>query len=256
MAFDFGIGQSILSAAALGDGTSMGVGLQEIADRYPAGGVATFLTNHDQPRAMTVLHGDQAAARQAAAALLTGPGVPFVYYGEELGMKGSKPDQEIRTPLPWTAGGPGFGFTTGTPWEPFAAGAETANVATEAADPTSLLSAYRDLIRLRAVEPELANGVVTRLETPHFDVAATLRTNGDRTAIVIQNLGDRPAEALALSLAAGPLCGFPAAAVAWASDGTSGPVEPPTVTAAGGLDGYVPLPVVAARSTVVLDLTP
>src|SRR3990172_9702397 len=80
MAFDFGLGSTIVGAARLGDATSLEGGLKEVADRYPGGGAATFLTNHDQPRAMTALRGDVGAAGLAAEALLTGPGIPFTYY--------------------------------------------------------------------------------------------------------------------------------------------------------------------------------
>jgi glycosidase len=257
MAFDFGLGSTIVSAARLGDATSLEAGLKEVADRYPGGGAATFLTNHDQPRAMTALRGDVGAAGLAAEALLTGPGIPFMYYGEELGMLGTKPDPEIRTPFPWTATGPGHGFTSGTPWEPFGAGADTANVESEDADPASLLSRYRALIRLRATEPVLATGSIFRLASSRRDVAATLRWSGGRGALMIQNLGDRPGEALAFALESGPLCGQPVATVVFTSSGsTVATALPPSVTPAGGLDAYVPLQVFPARSSVVIDLSP
>jgi glycosidase len=38
-------------------------------------------------------------AQTAASLLLTSPGVPFLYYGEEIGHTGSKPDENIRTPM-------------------------------------------------------------------------------------------------------------------------------------------------------------
>ena len=50
---------------------------------------------------------------------------------------GTKPDERIRAPMPWTAQAPGFGFTTGAPWEPFADDAAGIDVATEAADPAA-----------------------------------------------------------------------------------------------------------------------
>ncbi|MEO5918441.1 MAG: alpha-amylase family glycosyl hydrolase [Candidatus Limnocylindrales bacterium] len=256
MAFDFGIGPAILGATRLGDATTLTVGLQELAGRYPAGSAATFLTNHDQPRAMTELRGDTTAASLSAAALLTGPGVPFIYYGEELGMTGTKPDPDIRTPFPWTADAPGHGFTTGTAWEPFAAGAESANFATESGDPGSLLSIYRRLIKLRAADPALWAGSATRLEAAQRDVAVTLRWQGDHGALVIQNLGDRSAAGQALTLAAGPICGEPHASIAFASEaGYSEVPGDPDVTMAGGLEGYVPLAEIPARSTVVVNLT-
>ena len=39
--------------------------------------------------------------RVAAAMLLTLPGHPFIYYGEELGMRGVKPDPDLREPMRW-----------------------------------------------------------------------------------------------------------------------------------------------------------
>lgn len=258
MAFDFGIGPAALGAARLGDATTLTVGLEEIAARYPAGGVATFLTNHDQPRTMTELRGDQLAAGLVAEALLTGPGVPFIYYGEELGLRGTKPDETIRTPFPWTAADPGHGFTTGTPWEAFAPDPQIANVDVESADPASLLSRYRALIRTRTAEPALAHGGLWRLDAARGDLAVTLRWQGDRGAIVIQNLGGRPADSPALKLDSGPLCGHPRAAVIFRSgqDADNGSVPSPIITPQGGLNGYVPLPLVPPWSTVVVDLIP
>ncbi len=64
---------------------------------------ATFLTNHDQNRVMSQLGGDVNKAKLAAFLLLTSPGTPFIYYGEEIGMQGKKPDENIRLPMQWTS---------------------------------------------------------------------------------------------------------------------------------------------------------
>ena len=64
---------------------------------------ATFLTNHDQERVAS--RAPRRSATEIGLAgrmLLAGPGVPFVYYGEEIGLTGEKPDERIRTPMPWT----------------------------------------------------------------------------------------------------------------------------------------------------------
>jgi hypothetical protein len=131
----------------------------------------------------------------------------------------------------------------------------------QAADPASLLSAYRDLIRLRGTQPELADGTVARLEASRRDVAVTLRHSPAGAAVVIQNLGPDAAPDLALTLDDGTLCGSPRASIAYRSvgapgDGAGETVEPPRVTPRGGLDGWVPLPGIPARSTVVIDLSP
>ena len=80
-------------------------------------------------------------AKTAATLQLAFGGVPFIYYGEEIGMQGTKPDENIRRPMQWTAEG---GFTTGTPWNGYYEDYQERNVASQDADPDSLLNHYRD----------------------------------------------------------------------------------------------------------------
>ena len=82
----------------------------------PAERWSPFLRNHDQTRTLTELKGDVAKSRIAATLLLTLPGLPFVYYGEEIGMTGNKPDERLRTPMHWSRES-GIGFTKGTAWQ-------------------------------------------------------------------------------------------------------------------------------------------
>ncbi|HYK96078.1 MAG TPA: alpha-amylase family glycosyl hydrolase [Candidatus Dormibacteraeota bacterium] len=261
MAFDFEIGPEIGNAVAHGDAGSLLYAESGVQRAYTSGGAGTFLSNHDQPRIMTQLRDDTSAAAESAATLLTGPGTPFIYYGEELGMVGDKPDEQIRTPYPWTATGPGHGFTTGTPWEPFAPGADVANLATESADPASLLSTYRDLIRLREAHPALATGPLVQVDASDPHVAASLRveTNGERL-LVIQNLGQDRVADVSLSLQTGPLCTPVDAAVALYPASLAAPtaaaIPAPTLNAAGGFDAYRPLAILPGRSTIVLSLNP
>ena len=99
------------------------------------------LSNHDLVRHVTRYGGGDLGRRRglAVSALLFGlPGSPYLYQGEELGLDesdvpadrredpmflrtdGAEPGRDgCRTPLPWTAEPPGFGFTTGEPWLPF-----------------------------------------------------------------------------------------------------------------------------------------
>src|SRR6185503_15228405 len=98
---------------------------------------STFLRNHDQTRTLTALGGDVARAKMAVTLLLTLPGLPFVYYGEEIGMTGDKPDERLRTPMQWS-GDAGAGFTRGTPWESLQPDWATTNVAAQEGDASSL----------------------------------------------------------------------------------------------------------------------
>jgi alpha-amylase len=254
--FDFEIGPAIANAVSHGDAGSLGQSLASIGEAYPDGGAATFLSNHDQSRIMTQLRGDAAAAAQSAATLLTAPGTAFVYYGEELGLSGDKPDERIRAPLPWTAAGPGFGFTSGSPWEPFGDGAAQANVAAESADPGSLLSTYRDLIHLRAAHPALASSPIVAMDSSDRHVLATLRVGGDERLVVIQNLATEAADGVTLRLASGALCEPLRGRVIYPATLATAEVAAPTVTATGGIRDWVPLPSIQARATVVLEVSP
>ncbi|MEP6985713.1 MAG: alpha-amylase family glycosyl hydrolase, partial [Chloroflexota bacterium] len=93
MAFEFDLATAMLNSAK--SGTNGGVLPIETRSQklYPPNQYARFLTNHDQNRTMFELTGDVNKAKIAASMLLTGTGVPFIYYGEEIGMMGAKPDE-------------------------------------------------------------------------------------------------------------------------------------------------------------------
>jgi alpha-amylase len=258
LTFDFGRAGAFISALQNGRAAPITTALGETLDSWPANRQASFLTNHDQNRVMTQLNGDVASARLAAFMLMTGPGVPFVYYGEELGMLGSKPDERIRTPMQWTGDVPAGGFSTGRPWEALAADWQTANVATEDADPGSLLSTYRDEIALRHAHPALEEGRTWQVDGGGEPVAAWLRATPDETLLVIANVSDDVVGDYGLSLDSGPLCGAVQAGVVGGvpQGGAMPAAAAPTVTLPGGLDGYKPFTTLGPRSGYVLELEP
>lgn len=205
MNFNFPLAEEILGALEAGEAAGIGAKLEEMADLYPAGALdAPFLTNHDQKRLATQLGDDPVKMRTAAAILLTLPGAPFLYYGEEVGMQNGAggSDEFKRTPMPWD-GSPGGGFTTGKPWFGFAPGRETANVAAQTADPDSLLSDYRGLIRLRHASPALEKGTLTLLSPGNRStpVLAFVREGGGETVLVAHNVTASPATAGPYALA-------------------------------------------------------
>ena len=153
LAFEFDLASAILDAARSGAKDKLAYTLDNVAASYPHGRYATMITNHDQDRVASELDEDAARMKLAASILLTLPGVPFLYYGEEIGQVGEKPDEMIRNPMPWT-GGVNGGFTAaGRPWEPLQPGHQRRNVAAQDADPDSLLNHYRKLVRLRQAGP-------------------------------------------------------------------------------------------------------
>ena len=186
--FAFEVSNAILEAVRTGSAHKLLPPVLRLQRGLPADRWAPFLRNHDQTRTLTELGGDVARAKLAATLLLTLPGLPFVYYGEEIGMTGDKPDERLRTPMQWSRA-PSAGFTRGTPWEPLQPDSLTANVEAQDADPASLLNLYRRLIHLRAEHPALGAGALVPLVASNDAVAAYLRRAGDRVVLVVANLG-------------------------------------------------------------------
>jgi alpha-glucosidase len=163
------------------------------------------LGNHDEVRLATRI-GDQ-QTRIAAMLLMTLRGTPFIYNGDELGMR-SVPiarsqmrDSRVktmrshrysrdgaRTPMRWDSS-PGSGFTRSTtPWLPLGEDINPADVAQQQADRNSLLNLYRDLIALRRQTPALIGGEFVPLPTCR-DVLAYERHGGGQRLRVALNMG-------------------------------------------------------------------
>lgn len=160
---------------------------------------ATFLTNHDQNRVMSVFNGDVRKAKAAATLLLTSPGTPFIYFGEEIGMTGRKPDEDIRVPMQWSMD-ENAGFTTGTPWRSPNGDYQTTNVAAQSDDPNSLLRHYQSLIQLRKEHPALLLGNAALVDTGNPAVFALMRQSNHESVLILVNLGDETISDYTLSL--------------------------------------------------------
>jgi alpha-glucosidase len=169
----------------------------------PGGWPNWVLGNHDRPRIASRI--DAAQARVAAMLLLTLRGTPTIFYGEEIGMEDVPiPPAEVqdpaekrepgrglgrdpeRTPMLWD-GSAGQGFTTGTPWLRF--GAQDTNAAKQAADPSSTLSLYRNLIALRRQSPALLHGQVSHVAADG-DLLSYERHSDTQRLAVFLNLGE------------------------------------------------------------------
>jgi glycosidase len=249
--FAFEVADAILNAVRTGSSTGLLASALRLQGAVPNDRWSSFLRNHDQTRTLTVLDGDIQRAKLAASLLLTLPGVPFVYYGEEIGMTGDKPDPRIRTPMHWNLG-PAAGFTKGVPWEPLQADSLTANVEAMDSDPGSLLNLYRRLIHLRAQHPALGSAKLIPLDSGAETAVAYLRREGDRAALIVANLGATPLGGVALSSAEAVLPAGRYVAEALLGGGPGAPLE---VGADGRLRAYVPLSELAPLETYVFDLS-
>lgn len=187
-AFAFGFERAILQAVQ-GDTASV----QKVADffRNRPHRMATMLANHDifaGARIWDQLKGDTARYKLAAASYLLQPGIPFLYYGEEIGQAGvaGAGDVPIRAPMSWD-GSPNAGFTKGLkPFRPIAPNAARQNAAAGRADPDSLFQHYRGLLGLRKQYAALRSGSyeAVRVDGP---VLSFVRRSGGEALLVALN---------------------------------------------------------------------
>jgi glycosidase len=250
LGFEFNLPEAGGVSLQEADATALRSAMERVRGAYPDDQYAVFLTNHDMDRFMSVVGGDVTLGALGATYLLTSPGVPFVYYGEEVGLQGTKPDERIRTPMPWNDDPPGLGFTTGTPWEPPDPGYDRFNVAAETDAPGSLLSHYRTLIHLRNGSPALRFGDYAEVETGNRAVFAYLRSAGDDHVLVVLNFSPDPVTDYALDLATADLDGMRGVVT------VVGPgAVPPEITARGGFLAYRPVASLPGYAGLVVRLT-
>ena len=133
--------------------------------------------------------------------LLTLPGSPIIYYGDEIGMGDNVylgDRNGVRTPMQWSSDRNG-GFSTaaeGTLYLPVIAdpvyGYQAVNVAAQARQPASLLSTMRRLIAARRTSPVFGRGTIAFLRPRNQKVLAYLRRHGRETVLIVANLSGAP----------------------------------------------------------------
>jgi glycosidase len=149
------------------------------------------LSNHDEDRTMSKLGDDVAKAKVAAAVLLTMTGQPYIYYGEEIGMRGMKTggDENVREPFLWASGNDPYRTTWRTPQ--YNTESSVLPLARQQADETSLYSVYAQFIRLRNTYPALAKGDITYPDPANIpdELMIYTRQKDNQRIMVVHNLG-------------------------------------------------------------------
>jgi alpha-glucosidase len=184
---------------------------QHIAAVDGAGGWPVYvISNHDIVRSSDRYgdgrHNDQ-IAKVMAALYLTLRGTPIMYYGEEIAMKTTPPTRKEdvkdpigktgwpkekgrdgeRTPMQWDES-TNAGFSTGAPWLPVPSTYKTHNVADESKDPNSVLSLYKNVLKLRHTNQALLDGSYTPLNENDPNVLSYLRIYKDQVVLVALNM--------------------------------------------------------------------
>ncbi|MCA0452925.1 MAG: alpha-amylase [Chloroflexi bacterium] len=249
LAFEFDLSIAMLDSARRGTNEAVTPVQLRTLGLYPQGQYAPFLTNHDQYRLMQDQGKDPNKVKVAASMLLTGAGVPFLYYGEEIGMIGGKPDECIRTPMQWDDTLPNASFMLDKNCR---TNQDEYNVAVEDRDPDSLLNHYRALIHLRNDHAALRVGAFIPVASTAKELYSYIRRSSDETLLVVINLSKKEITDYGLSLEQSDLSGTQAGSLLMGE----GEVANMEILDEGGFNNYKPLATVAPFSTTVIKLDP
>lgn len=187
--FEFDLASAILNGVSNGNPTVISSQAETVMGAYPYLQFGTFLTNHDIDRVMNQMGQDEAKMKLASQLLLTLPGIPYLYYGEEIGMLGTKPDEDIRRPMQWD-NSTNAGFSDGSPWRSPYSDYPQKNVELQQKNPESLLNNYKDFISLRNEHEALRQGNYTTLSSENASTLSFLRNTEEDLVIVVSNLGN------------------------------------------------------------------
>lgn len=159
---------------------------------------ATMLSNHDQNRIGSVADGNINKLKIAANLLLTLSGNPYLYYGEEIGMKGKKPDENIREAFIWNKRSEDNDRTN---WRKpvYNTDSKTTPLKQQMEDENSLFNHYRRLIALRKSTPALSQISPPNLQKSGIlnkKIVSFIRSHQDGDVLVIQNITNEIVEVL------------------------------------------------------------
>ncbi len=194
--FNFSLAQAnglIASTAKGGNAGSLATYMEnyinEIRQRNPQAMLVSFIANHDTDRAAGFLPVTMGQGYVAASLNILTPGSPFIYYGEEIGMKGSRgganTDANRRLAMLW-----GDGDTvkdpTGTTYD--SASQTNGTVADQLPVSSSLYNHYKRLIQIRKANPEIAYGDFKALKL-EGNLGGFVSTLEDSSVVVLHNTG-------------------------------------------------------------------
>jgi glycosidase len=247
--FMFDLAADILGGIYSPDPSRIMKSYLDTLEYFPDQQFATFLTNHDQQRVASYYGGRLQPQKLAAFVYLTGPGTPYLYYGEEIGMTGGKPDELIRKPMQWSDQA-NAGFSDFESWQDLAKGWEETNVETENSDPESLLNWYKDLVNTRNQLPALQKGSYLPFSSSCRRLYTVARISEDQVVLVMANLGVQTIENCTISIEESPLSGTWKVESVWGES----PFSEITFSDNGTLSEFFVAPLLEGGQTLILTL--
>lgn len=207
--------------------------LSEWQDKLSEGWNSLYWSNHDQPRVVTRFGNDELyrveSAKMLGTLLHMMKGTPYIFQGEELGMKNvpfatfeeyqdietqyfsqlmeekGEPESYIkeslylksrdnaRTPFPWNGDiTDGYGFSTSEPWISYSSDNKVINAEAALEDKQSVFYYYKKLIALRHQLPIIVYGDYKLINKSDSNVYSYLRTYEEQTLLVVCSFDDKP----------------------------------------------------------------
>ncbi len=199
--FDFSGGEGIIAATVKGSSPASRFGKalmtteSALAQAHENAIDAPFYTNHDMARSCGYYVGKTAEDRvkMAGALNLLMGGNAFIYYGEELGMKGSGKDENKRAPMYWSDDRSAEGMCRG-PKDMDSFKMKYPSYEEQEKDPYSIYNYYKSAIRLRNTFPVIARGKTGVIEdVSNDDICAFIRSADDyEDVLVVFNTSEEP----------------------------------------------------------------
>lgn len=194
--FNFDLGEMITQVVKSGSNELNVVSkYKEINDYYksitPDFIDAIFLKNHDQLRTLSALDGNLNKVKVAAGILLTFPGTPYIYQGEEIGMVGLKEDMDRgqRESFIWSEG---KSDPMQSNWYParFSTDKTVIPFNKQKDDPASLFNFYKKFIQYRNSSKVLTYGSIEEARLSIQEVVSFLRVYEGEQRLVLHNVSD------------------------------------------------------------------
>ena len=151
---------------------------------------APFFTNHDMARAAGYFNGEFAEqqTKMAGAMNLLMSGNAFLYYGEELGMSGSGRDENKRAPMYWSSDESTERMCDG-PSAMETVKHKYGSLEEQMEDENSIYNFYKEIIKIRNQNPEVARGAVTYLnEVTDVNICAVKKEYNGSDIVILMNL--------------------------------------------------------------------
>ena len=189
-AFNFDLAEKIIQAVLQEKHYCLGVWLAEIQSNFKSidnnARDSIFLSNHDQIRVASRWNGNIQKSKLASSILCSLPGEIFMYYGEELGMLGLKPDEFVREGFPWTW----EQNTQNCTWHPskYNLPSTLPSYQQQKADSNSLFHHYKTLLAIRKNHLALTLGNIENVICKDPSVLIFTRKHEHQQILVMHNL--------------------------------------------------------------------